>query len=242
MRDTMLETLEGRVAVVVGASSGMGRATAVLLAQHHMTVVAAARRLERLQELAKVPGIHWCVCDVTDRVQVEQLIETAYRLHDRLDLLVYASGVNIPERALLQLTPQRWHELLEANVTGAFHCTQCVVPRMRSSGGGLIVYVSSAAVQRPDVSGVAYQASKHALVGLAEGTRVEERGHGIRTTVLFPGLCDTEILTRRPTPTPPEVLAKALLPEDVAAAVLFLAQLPPRVLVPALPVVPAGLW
>lgn len=238
----MPESLAGQVAIVVGASSGMGRATVVLLAQHQMTVVAAGRRQERLKALSDVPDIHPYPCDVTQRTQVEQLVEYAYHIRERIDLLVYASGMNIPDRALSKLSPARWRELLDVNLTGAFHCTQCVVPRLRERGGGLIVYVSSAAVQRPDVSGVAYQASKHGLVGLAQGTRVEERDHGIRTTVLYPGLCDTEILLQRPTPTPPETLSKALAPEDVASAVLFLAQLPARVLVPELPLVPAQLW
>jgi NADP-dependent 3-hydroxy acid dehydrogenase YdfG len=160
----------------------------------------------------------------------------------RIDALVYAAGTNIPDRALTELSPARWHELLETNLTGAFHCTQAVLPHLRSRGGGLIAYLSSAAVQRADVSGVAYQASKHGLVGLAHGTRVEERPHGIRTSVIFPGLCDTEILSKRPTPTPRETLDQALSPDDVAAAVQFLLDLPPRALVPELQLVPAALW
>ena len=93
----------------------------------------------------------------------------------------------------------------------------------------------------PDVSGVAYQASKHGLVGLAHGTRVEEKARGIRTSVIFPGLCDTEILTRRPVPTPREVLDLSLAPEDVAQAVVFLARLPARAVVPELQLLPARL-
>jgi NAD(P)-dependent dehydrogenase (short-subunit alcohol dehydrogenase family) len=112
---------------------------------------------------------------------------------------------------------------------------------MRAGGGGLIVYISTAAVQMPDVSGVAYQASKHGLTGLAHGTRVEEKRHGIRTSIIFPGLCDTEILAKRPVPTPREVLDKALDPQDVAQAVLFLAQLHPRAVVPELQLLPSGL-
>jgi len=235
-------SLAEQVAIVVGASSGMGRASAMSLAQHGITVAAAARREDRLKELKSQRGIHPFVCDVADRLQVQQLVEDAYELRGRIDVLVYASGTNISDRALSALSPEGWHELLETNLTGAFHCTQAVMPHLRENGGGLIVYLSSAAVQRPDVSGVSYQASKHGLVGLAHGTRVEERDHGVRTSVIFPGLCDTEILTKRPTPTPQEVLKLALAPEDVAAAVLFLCQLPQRALVPELQLVPARLW
>ncbi|OYW22599.1 MAG: hypothetical protein B7Z55_04450 [Planctomycetales bacterium 12-60-4] len=235
--------LEGQNAVVVGASSGMGRAIAIALANEGAKVVAAARRRDRLDQLAAShPGITPCAVDVASEASVEQLFATVTSDLGRLDLLVYATGANIPDRSLSAVSPQRWRELLDANLTGAFLCTTQAVPVMRRHGGGLIIYLSSAAVQRPDVSGVAYQASKHGLVGLAHGTRVEEGSHSIRTSVIFPGLCDTEILLQRPSPTPGEVLQKSLHPEDVAAAVLFLATLPPRALVPELPLVPSQLW
>lgn len=230
-------------AIIVGASSGMGAATALLLAQHGWRVFAAARRRERLDQLAASHDqITPVVADATVEADIARMMATAVEATSRVDLLVYATGTNIPDRALTRLTPARWQELLTANLTGAFLCTQQVLPVMRQQQGGLIVYLSSAAVQRPDVSGVAYQASKHGLVGLAHGTRMEERSHGIRTTVVFPGLCDTEILKQRPVPTPQDVLSQALAPEDVAAAVLFLAELPPRALVPELSLVPARLW
>jgi NAD(P)-dependent dehydrogenase (short-subunit alcohol dehydrogenase family) len=239
----MMTDLTGQTALVIGASSGMGRATAILLAERGMNVVAAARRIERLEELAHDHArIVPCTGDATNADDLQWLVERTRQITRRIDLVVYATGTNIPDRALLEVTPARWNEMLATNLTGAFLMTQAVVPVMRQQGGGLIVYVASAAVQRPDVSGVAYQASKHGLTGLAYGTRVEERDHGIRTTVLMPGLCDTEILAQRPTPTPQEVLNHALDPADVAAAVLFLAQLPPRALVPELPIVPARLW
>jgi len=195
-------------AIIVGASSGMGAATALLLAQHGWCVFAAARRRERLDQLAASHDqITPVVADATVETDVARVIATAVAATGRIDLLVYATGTNIPDRALTRLTPERWQELLTANLTGAFLCTQQVLPIMRQQQGGLIVYLSSAAVQRPDLSGVAYQASKHALVGLAQGTRMEERAHGIRTTVVFPGLCDTEILNQRPVPTPQDVLS-----------------------------------
>ena len=138
------------------------------------------------------------------------------------------------------LKPESWDELLATNLSAAFHVTQAALPSMREQGDGLIVYVSTYAIQRPDVSGVAYQASKHGLTGLAHGTREEEKANGIRTTVIFPGLTETPLLAKRPVPTPPEVIAKALQPEDVAEACLFVATLPPRVRVPELQFVPSA--
>lgn len=225
----------------------MGRAIARALAQAGMRVLAAARRHERLTELQKAltaegHSIEIAAADATQENDAQQLVQTAISRFGRIDLLVYASGTNLPERSLKELTLENWSRLLATNLTGAFLCTQAVLPAMRQAGNGLIIYLSTAAVQRPDISGVAYQSSKHGLSGLAHGTRVEERDNGIRTSLIFPGLCDTEILQKRPTPTPPEVLARALDPQDVAEAVLFLARLPPRATVPEMQLVPSRLW
>jgi NADP-dependent 3-hydroxy acid dehydrogenase YdfG len=113
------------------------------------------------------------------------------------------------------------------------------VPVLHSQGGGLIIYGSSAAAKKPDRSGVAYQASKAGVVGLAYGTMGEERQHGIRTTVIFPELTDTPVVLKRPTPTPPEMLARALQSEDIAAACLLVLRLPVRAHVPELVLYPS---
>ncbi|MEX0725436.1 MAG: SDR family oxidoreductase [Planctomycetaceae bacterium] len=242
----MISSLKHHVAVVIGASSGMGRATAKALAKAGALVTAAARRTERLDELrteleAENIDLDTFTVDVTDATSVERLIGHVKELRGRIDLLVYATGTNIPERGLKVLSPETWEMMFDTNLTGAFHATRAVLPIMREQQGGLIVYLSTAAVQFPDVSGVAYQASKHGLSGLAHGTRAEEKKAGIRTTVIFPGLCRTEILSKRPVPTPEEILQYALEPEDVADAVLFVAQLPPRAVVTELQLWPSRL-
>jgi serine 3-dehydrogenase len=232
------------VAIVVGASSGIGRATAAVLARGGSKVLAVARRGDRLQELAdelerEGRTLLTCMADVTRPEDVQRMAATALAGFGRIDVLVYATGTNLPERRLDVLSPEGWEHLIDTNLTGAYLCTQAVLPAMRAGGGGLIIYVSSAAVQMPDVSGVAYQASKHGLVGLAKGVRVEEKSRGIRTTILFPGLCDTEILNRRPTPTPDDVLKKALDPHDVAEAIAFVARMPARAIIPELHILPS---
>lgn len=242
----MSESLAGQTAVIVGASSGMGRATASLLARSGANVVLAARREAKLNELKQELADHSAAVvvrrtDSTSRTDVEALIQAAVEGFGRIDLLAYCTGTNIPGRSLEVLSPETWETMLATNLTGAFLCTKAVVPIMREQKGGLIVYLSSAAVQMPDVSGVAYQASKHGLAGLAYGTRVEEKANGIRTTVIYPGLCDTEILEQRPTPTPREVLDQALDPTDVAEAVLFVARLHPRAVVSEMVLLPSRL-
>ena len=242
----MAESLSGKSVIVVGASSGMGRATAARLAEQGARVTAAARRAERLEQLRQEladAGTPIAVetCDATDAASVQALVDAVRERNGRIDLVVYATGTNLPERSLEVLSPEGWSRLVETNLTGAFLCTRAVLPAMRDAGGGLIVYLSSAAVQMPDVSGVAYQASKHGLSGLAHGTRVEEKAAGIRTCVIFPGLCETEILDQRPVPTPREVLDLALNPRDVAEAVAFVASLPARAVVPEMQLLPSRL-
>jgi NADP-dependent 3-hydroxy acid dehydrogenase YdfG len=112
---------------------------------------------------------------------------------------------------------------------------------MRDQKGGLIIHVGSISGLWGDYSGVAYQASKHGIVGLANATRMEERLNGIRVTVIYPGLCDTPILKNRPVPPTPEQRALMMQPEDIAAACVFAAALPPRTYVSDLVLMPGAL-
>jgi NADP-dependent 3-hydroxy acid dehydrogenase YdfG len=239
----MGQPIEGQVAVVMGASSGMGRATALAYARAGAKVVLAARRAEELAAAARDIGQDALVCptDARDPVQVEELVNSAVERFGGIDILVYATGTNIPDRSLDRLTHETWEMMMGTNVTGAFNCTKAVLPTMRKKGSGLLIYLSSGCVQSADASGVSYQASKHAMSGLAHGTFVEEQANGIRTTMIYPGLCDTPLVLQRPTPTPPEVMAKALKPEDVADACLYVATAPSRARVAELVLLPAGL-
>jgi NADP-dependent 3-hydroxy acid dehydrogenase YdfG len=236
-------SLKDKVVVVVGSSSGMGRATALAYAEAGAKVVLAARSEDKLNELAAEIGDNAIACatDVRDVDQVANLIHTTVDRFGQIDILVYATGTNIPDRSLDVLTHETWEMMIGTNLTGAFNCTQAVLPTMREQKSGLIIYLSSGCVQSPDVSGVSYQASKHGMSGLAHGTFKEEQENGIRTTVIFPGLCDTPIVLQRPIPTPPEVMAKALKPEDVANACLYVATTHSRARIPELVLLPAGL-
>jgi NADP-dependent 3-hydroxy acid dehydrogenase YdfG len=242
----MAGELTGKVAIIVGSSSGMGQATARRFAAEGAAVVLAARNEEALSALATeitaAGGRALAVpTDAQDGAAVDALIARTLEAFGRIDLMVYATGTNIPDRSLERLTRETWQMMLATNLSGAFYCTQAVLPTMRAQGAGILIYLSTGAVQKPDVSGVAYQASKHGMVGLAHGTMAEEKGRGIRSTVIFPGLADTPLVLKRPTPTPPEVMAHALDPDDVARACLFVATLPPRAYVPELVLLPSRL-
>ena len=239
----MSASVAGQVAVIVGASSGIGRAAAVLFAREGFKVVAAARREDRLQalkeELAKEQReITVRRADASIPKDMEQLAHEMLEQFGKIDVLVFATGTNIPERAMARLTPQLWNSVVEVNLNGAFYATYAVLPSMRKAGGGHLIYVASISGVITDVSGAAYQASKRGLLGMAHAIRLEEKQNSIKTSVICPGLVDTELLEKRPVKPSPEILAQALQPEDVAETILFVAKLPPRAAIPELHMMP----
>ena len=208
--------------------------------------MASARRPDRLQQLhSEMQGAGAALeifpADATQPADMDRLAQHTREKLGAIDILVYATGTNTPDRALTRLTPPVWDHLIAANLSGAYYATQAVLPGMRERGSGHLIYISSISGMVPDVSGAAYQASKRGLLGLAHAIRVEEKENGIRTCVICPGLVDTELLDRRPVKPSAETLAKALLPEDVAETVLAVARLPHHVCVPEMQVVPAYL-
>jgi NADP-dependent 3-hydroxy acid dehydrogenase YdfG len=125
-----------------------------------------------------------------------------------------------------------WHELIATNLTGIFLCTRAVLPTMRAQHAGLIINVSSmAGVQPSTISGVAYGASKFGVMSLTGTLNHEEWTNGIRATVVCPGEVSTPIMDKRPNPPPPHAHALMIQPEDMGATLVFLATLPPRVVV-----------
>ncbi|MDE3195952.1 MAG: SDR family oxidoreductase [Acidobacteriota bacterium] len=233
-------SLKEKVALVVGASSGMGRETAILLAGEGAKVMASARRENRLRELRADHGVEIFAADASDAAQMDALAAATLEKFGRIDVLVYATGTNTPDRALTRLTPAIWDMMLSVNLNGAYYATQAVLPAMRTQKSGLIFYVSSRSAVSVDESGAAYQASKRGLAGLAGAVRLEEKDNGIRTCVVCPGLADTEIMEKRPVKPSAETLAKALRAEDIAELVVDIARLPERTWVPEVHLFPSN--
>jgi serine 3-dehydrogenase len=236
-------SISGQVVIIVGASSGVGRAAAMLFAREGSRVVAAARREDRLQvlkeELAKEQReITVRRADASNPEDMQQLAQETLQHFGRVDILVFASGINTRERAMDRLTPEVWNSLVAVNLNGAFYATHAVLPSMRNARSGHLIYISSISGVITDVSGAAYQASKRGVLGMAHAIRMEEKQNGIRTSVICPGLINTELLEQRPVKPAPEVLAQALQPEDVAETILHVAKLPPRAAIPELLLMP----
>src|SRR4028119_24240 len=229
-------TLSGKTTVVIGASSGIGLATANLFADSGATVHAAARRKGAIEEGAGGRNISAHELDISDEAAVGRTLE-GIGDSDGIDVLVVAAGMNFPERRLEQLTGESRDAMISLNPSGAFSAVRAALPYLRASQG-LAVLVSSVSGSWPDASGPAYQASKAGMTELAHAAGFEEHQNGVRFTAILPGIVDTPILDNRPEPPPKEVREASLQAEDVAQACLFLATLPPRAYVPELTMVP----
>jgi serine 3-dehydrogenase len=237
-------SLRDQVVLVVGASSGIGRAIAVLFAREGARVMASARREERLRELAQELSdcsLATMAADASRAGDMRRLAEHTRETFGPVDILVYSTGTNTPDRSLARLSASIWDMMIGANLNGAYYITEALLPDMRARRSGHLMYISSVSGLVPDVSGAAYQAAKRGLVALAHAIRVEEKENGIRTCVVCPGLVDTEILDKRPVKPTPEILAKALRPEDVAEVVVSIAKLPSRAVVPEIQLMPTYL-
>ncbi len=240
----MSNPLSGKIVLIVGASSGIGRATAVMAARAGSTLIAAARREDRLQAMQSAlaaESVHIGIqkADAASLEDMQALVAGVLQEHGRVDIAVYACGTNAPDRAMKFMPPATWNNILETNLTGAFYLSHALLPSMRAAGAGHLIYVSSTAGAIADLSGAAYQASKRGLLGLAHAIRLEERAAGIRTCCIMPGLTNTELVEKRPEKLSADTLEKALQPEDVGATILHVMGLPARVTVPEILMIPS---
>ncbi|MEO6808173.1 MAG: SDR family NAD(P)-dependent oxidoreductase [Isosphaeraceae bacterium] len=239
------ETSEHQTALITGAGSGMGRAIAKTLADLGMRVALIGRdraKLERVRdEIAEAGGSALVEpCDVSDRPAVALMAERVLSELGSIDVLVCNAGINTPDRGLDVLDPAEWDRLIATNLTGAFNLVHVALPSMRERKHGLVIQIASVAGMRASVlGGSAYSASKFGQAALGICLGREQRTHGIKSTVIYPGEVETPILDARPVPVSAERRALILQPEDVAAAVRFLATLPPRAHVPELVMTPA---
>ena len=238
--------LTGKVVVIIGASSGMGRATALAAAAAGASLVVGARNAAALEQLSaqiqQTGGNAMAIpTDATQTTDVDHLIAATLEKYGRIDVLINCVGINIPRRTIAELTDESWSMMMEINLRSAFHLTQAVIPVFRRQQEGLLIHIASSAAKKPDRSGIAYQAGKAGVAALAHAAMEEERENGIRVSVIYPGMTDTPLVYKRPAPPTPELLAKALQPEDVATACLFVMSLPSRAHVPELVLYPSRL-
>jgi NADP-dependent 3-hydroxy acid dehydrogenase YdfG len=225
--------LKDKVAIVTGASSGIGEATARELAQAGAHVVLAARSAERLDELAteldsSATGsmasrrVVALPTDVSDRQAVERMVALTVAAWGRVDVLVNNAGLGLYAQ-LAEASPESMRYLMDVNYFGTLHCIQAVVPHMKAQGGGTIVNVSSIAGKHINPYQGAYCATKYALIAASDALRVELAPFGIRVLTALPGVTRTEFQTnaRRERVAPPSRAGiRGVGPEKVGQAIV----------------------
>ncbi|GAA1476801.1 SDR family NAD(P)-dependent oxidoreductase [Nocardioides aestuarii] len=178
-----------RTAVVTGASSGIGAATARALAAEGFRVFCAARRLERIEALADEIGGEAVACDVTDAASVAGLAEA---VGDTLHVLVNNAGGAFGSDPVATADPEQWRAMYDVNVLGTLQVTQALLPALRASGDGLVLNVGSTAGRIAYEGGGGYTAAKHGTQVLTETLRLELCGEPIRVSEIAPGMVRTE--------------------------------------------------
>ena len=227
--------LDGKIAWVTGAGTGIGEATAERFAREGAVVVLTGRRRERLEEVAgriRSAGgtAHVRPADLMKAEQVKAVVDWIGAELGRLDVLVSNAGLNVTERDWKRLGPAQIDELIGGNLTAAFYVAQAVLPMMRAQGGGVMIHTASMAGRNVGpMSGPGYVAAKHGVVAMSHSINMEECTNGIRSTAFCPGEVNTEILKKRPNPLSREDLERMLQPADCADLLLYVATLPPGV-------------
>ena len=228
-----MNQLKDKIAWVTGAGSGIGRAAAIALAREGARLVLSGRREPPLRETAAcIEGAGAVVMpgDLTDATAAAHVAEEIRRRFGRLDILVNNAGVNISRRSWAELDASGADQVLSGNLSSAFYCVLAALPIMRAQKDGLLIHTASMAGRSiGPLSGAAYAAAKHGVVGMSHSINCEECVNGIRSTVLCPGEVATPILDQRPVPVSVQDRARMLQPEDVADLILYVATLPAHV-------------
>ena len=191
----MAEGIANKVVVITGGSSGLGEASARLLAREGAKVVLGARRLDRLQSLARELNLGDAAAietDVTDRGEVQRLVDRAREMHGRVDVMINNAGL-MPQSLLESLRVDDWDRMIDVNIKGVLYGIAAVLPIMVAQKSGHIINVSSVAGHKVRAGATVYSATKHAVRVISEGLRQEVKPHNIRTTIISPGAVDTEL-------------------------------------------------
>lgn len=219
--------LDGKVAIITGGGSGIGRGIARAFAREGATLILASRRQQQLDAAAgelREQGATVLVvpADVTDEAQVVALFEQAIGEYGRVDILVNNSGV-FDGGPIEELSLATWRRVLDVNLTGPFLCSREAMKIMKRQGGGRIINIGSISAQMPRENAAAYTTSKHGLVGLTKATALEGRAHGVVVSCLHPGNVNAEWRQGSDAPINQEPMMTA---DELASAALAMAALP----------------
>jgi NADP-dependent 3-hydroxy acid dehydrogenase YdfG len=231
-------SLEGKKAVVTGASSGIGEATVEALVNEGAVVSAGARRRDRLEALAERAGgtVHVHEVDITDEAAARSFIEDSAGEMDGLDILVNNAGVMLLG-PVAGADVEHWQRMIEVNCLGLLYCTHATLPIMGEAGGGHIVNVSSVAGRQAALGSAVYNMTKFGVVAFSEALRQEVLHANVRVTCVEPGFVETELQGHNEHPMVVEAIEKmrkdlgddVLAAADIADAIVYALSRPPHV-------------
>ena len=229
-------THTGRVAVVTGASTGIGEATARELRRSGWTVYAVARRAERLEALARETGAVPAPCDITSDADVEALRDQVLEEQGRVDALLNISGGARGTDRVAEASTEDWEWMYQVNVLGTMRLTRAFLPALRANGEGTVLNLTSLAAHRAYEGGGGYNAAKFAQRAMTEALRLEEAEHNVRVVEIAPGLVHTPEFSLNRLGGDQEAAEKVyagvdkpLTSEDVAQVCAFAVNLPHHV-------------
>ena len=234
----MAGSLAGRVALVTGASSGIGEAAAIGLAAAGASVALSARRADRLDDLVRrieaAGGAALAIAgDVSDQVVAQDAVTRTIARFGRLDILVNSAGI-LQTGGIENADLDEYRRVMDVNLMGTVYACHAAIPGMKAQGSGDIINISSQAGRKTGAMVNAYTASKHAVNGMTDSLRQEVGGYGIRVCILMPGAVTTEVADNVSNPAMRAAMqahvAKegAVAPSDIADAIVLIASLPPR--------------
>jgi len=237
------------VAVITGASSGIGAATAIALGRHGYQIVVGARRLERLRRVAGEEGVA-LELDVTDQKSVAAFVREVSKRFGHVDVLVNNAGGALGLNPIAHAVDEEWTGMWETNVLGLMRVTRACLPLLRKARHGHIVNMGSIASFETYVGGAGYTAAKHAVRAISRTLRLELNGEPIRVTEIDPGLVETEFSLVRFHGDRKAARAvyqglKPLTAEDIADCIVFAVTRPPHVDIDEIvirPVAQAAAW
>jgi 3-hydroxy acid dehydrogenase/malonic semialdehyde reductase len=235
-----MASLQGKTVLITGASSGIGRSTAIAFAREGARLLVCARRLEPLEELRQTltlegaPAVHVFQLDVQKRAEVDAAIAGLPSGWREIDILVNNAGLSRGLAKLYEDDPQNWEEMIDTNVKGLLYVTRSVVPGMVARGRGHIINLGSTAAYTTYANGAVYCASKAAEKAISEGLKIDLMGTPVRVTSVDPGMVETNFSNVR-FRGDEERAAKVyqnitpLEPEDVAETIIWAASRPAHV-------------
>lgn len=236
--------LEGKVSIITGAGTGIGKSAADMFAEAGSALVLAGRRRAPLDEVADAARDHGVEVevrptDLEDGDAAAELGRWSVERFGRVNILVNNAGHSSRVRSIRYVGPEEWDSVFKVNVEGVYRLTQSVLGNMIERGEGTVITVSSMAALNPGLLGGApYSAAKAASLNMIRGMNTELAKLGIRACAIMPGEVDTPILENRPRPPDSDDRSTMMQPEDIASAVFLCAAMPQRTIVEQVVMIP----